>query len=190
MYNVWYLVIAFASITIIGSILLFCYFRTAKKIEEDYKKAERTFFNTGYEDNNLKQKTREEYNKKRQKYEQYGESCYNTVLYSIISLAVVGLIVTLCFSIFAPLCAKQEYNQYIETYTMVEYVYDEKQDFENIKLTQTILELNTWLTNARADVKAYGNWSKYSVLDLDNLKYISLKGENNEQNLAEININQ
>lgn len=45
-------------------------------------------------------------------------------------------------------------------------------------------------TNARADVKAYGNWSKYSVLDLDNLKYISLKGENNEQNLAEININQ
>lgn len=97
-------------------------------------------------------------------------------------LAGIVFVVMLAISIALPLQAKKEYNEFIETQTMVEQVYNggEYTDLENAGLNNAIIEVNKWLTNARASVKQFGNWSMYYALDLDSLDYIKLvKGEKN-----------
>ena len=92
-------------------------------------------------------------------------------------ITIVALIILIGLAITLPLQAKQEYETYISTQEMVEEIYDEDSTLENAGLTNKIIELNNWLTKARASKEVYGNWSMYYLLDLESLDYIQLKVE-------------
>lgn len=94
-------------------------------------------------------------------------------------IAGIAFITVLLMSIINPICARNEYNTFIETQVMVEEVYNgEYTDYENAGLNNTIIEVNKWLAQAKASVKQWGNWSAYCGLDLNSLEYIKLiKGE-------------
>lgn len=100
-----------------------------------------------------------------------GSGGFITIFTGAILVILIGL------AIFLPLHAKQEYATYISTQEMVEEIYDEDSTLENAGLTNKIIELNNWLTKARASKEVYGDWSMYYLLDLENLDYIQLKAE-------------
>ena len=76
-------------------------------------------------------------------------------------------------SIFVPLKGKKEYIKYLQDYQMIKEVIAEGTDYENFAINQTIIEYNSWLSNARADKETYGCWSEYVYVDLDKLNYIN-----------------
>ncbi len=96
----------------------------------------------------------------------------------IIIIMLFGLffILFMFLSIVNTKIADQEYKEFIATSEMIEQVYKEEQTLENAGLNQKVLEMNAWLTNARADKEVWGSWSIYCYLDLNEVKYISLKG--------------
>jgi hypothetical protein len=82
----------------------------------------------------------------------------------------------ICFlipSIFSPIKAKKEYQTYIIQKEFVEEAYSNGTELDNIAMTQTIIEMNDWLINAKVNKKFYGNWSKYYNLDIDSLEPIT-----------------
>ena len=88
----------------------------------------------------------------------------------------IALLVVFIISIANPIIAKNEYNEFIETRTMVEQVYSgDYTELENAGLNNEIIEVNKWLAKAKASKKQWGNWSMYYALDLDSLDYIVLK---------------
>ena len=88
----------------------------------------------------------------------------------------IALLILLGFSIENPIKATQEYYDFVETRTMVEQVYSgDYTELENAGLNNAIIEVNKWLTKAKASKKQWGNWSMYYALDLDSLDYIVLK---------------
>lgn len=104
-----------------------------------------------------------------------------------ICIVLTGISFVICMTfalvaILVPLKSKEEYNKYIETSEMVQQIYDEGHTLENVGLTQTVIELNTWLSEARANKKMYGAWSGYYNIDLDGLSYMTLKGAENGNN--------
>ena len=84
------------------------------------------------------------------------------------------LVILIEIAIILPLQAKKEYTIYISTQEMVEEIYNENSTLENAGLTNKIIELNNWLTRARASKETYGNWSMYYNLNLNELDYIRL----------------
>lgn len=93
----------------------------------------------------------------------------------------IAFIITLLFAILMPLQARKEYNEYINTYELVQELYDNDKTLENAGLTLKVIELNQWLTSAKASNKTYGNWSMYCTIDLDNLEYIKLTNTKDTQ---------
>ncbi len=89
-------------------------------------------------------------------------------------IAIVFLTILILLAVILPLCAKEEYTTYISTQEMVEEIYNENSTLENAGLTNKIIELNNWLTKARASKEIYGNWSMYYALNLNELDYIQL----------------
>lgn len=93
----------------------------------------------------------------------------------IITIITIAMLVILIgTAIILPLQAKKEYTTYISTQEMVEEIYNENSTLENAGLTNKIIELNNWLTRARASKETYGNWSMYYNLNLNELDYIRL----------------
>lgn len=80
-------------------------------------------------------------------------------------------------AICLPISAKEQYNKFVGVSEMVEQIYDENGSLENAGLTMKVIEMNTWLSDARVNKEMYGNWSMYCNLDLEAIDYISLKGD-------------
>ena len=71
--------------------------------------------------------------------------------------------------------AEYEYETFLVTQDVFDQVYKEENQFENIMLTQEMLDRNEWLVKAKASKKTYGCFSKYYYLDLDALKPIGTR---------------
>lgn len=108
---------------------------------------------------------------------------------------LAGCIFWFCVGIallgFLPLCillpkrAHKEVAKYKYDYEMVQEVILNGTDLENIKITETVLDYNNWLSEAKADKETWGNWSVYYKEDLDSLNPIVIrrndsKGGSNE----------
>lgn len=89
-------------------------------------------------------------------------------------IAIVFLVIFILLAVVPPLCAKQEYIEFVNTKEMVELVYEDDGSIENAGLTSKIIEVNNWLAKARASKETYGDWSMYYYLDLNELDYIQL----------------
>lgn len=71
--------------------------------------------------------------------------------------------------------AEYEYETFLVTQDVFDQVYKEENQFENIMLTQEMLDRNEWLVKAKAAKKTYGRFSRYYYLDLDALKPIGTR---------------
>lgn len=92
----------------------------------------------------------------------------------VCSLVLVGLIV-LCLGCVR-ICEKNNCRVFNETKVMVVEVANDAEALENIGLTNSVIEYNMWLAKAKAGVKAYGAWSLYYGLGVEDMEYISLGG--------------
>lgn len=84
----------------------------------------------------------------------------------------IGFLVSLFSGIFTPLNAKRKYETFINQQEYVYEAIENGEDYENIATTQIIIELNTWLAEAKASKSIYGCFSPYYYLDLDSLEPI------------------
>lgn len=89
----------------------------------------------------------------------------------------IGLVLSIFFSGVTLACrlkAKEQIQCFEETRNMIEIVIDKSSETENYGITQTIVERNMWLVEAKASIKKYGVWSIYYGLNIENLEYLSL----------------
>ena len=82
----------------------------------------------------------------------------------------VGVVCAICF----PLIAHGKVATYKENYNMVQMVIESGSETNNIAISQTIIEYNSWLSEAKASKKTFGIFSEYCLENLDELKYITL----------------
>ena len=88
----------------------------------------------------------------------------------IISLVVcVGLLA-------ARVEAKQQCLAFEEVKSMCISNVANAENWENVGITGTIIEQNTWLVNTKASVREFGVWSIYYNLGVEEMEYISLGG--------------
>lgn len=106
-------------------------------------------------------------------YELYDFAIWSCLTYIISFIGVIMVILMLS----KQLEARTNYQEFIYTQQMVNEIYigDEYTQLENAGLNNKIIEINQWLTKAKASKKQLGNWSVYCTVDIDNLEYIKLK---------------
>ena len=97
---------------------------------------------------------------------------------SFIVSAIVDLGIVLPLCILLPIQAHKEVIKYTYDYEMVQEVVLNGKDLENIKITETILNYNNWLSEAKADKETWDSWSVYYKEDLDSLKPIVVSRNN------------
>lgn len=91
-----------------------------------------------------------------------------TLIFSILFLVFIAL------AICNPISAKREYREFVETKVIIEQVVESGDIYDNIGLSQSVIEANRWLAKAKAKKKSYGCFSKYYKLDLDNIEPIKI----------------
>ena len=91
---------------------------------------------------------------------------------TLIATAALDIIIFLPLCIFVPISAKQEVKEYRMNYEMIQEVIESGSDYDNIAISQTIIEYNTWLTKAKTDKEMWDTWSPYVYEDLDSLDYV------------------
>jgi hypothetical protein len=86
----------------------------------------------------------------------------------------LGLIFTL-MSIFMPISCKWDVAYFKEQKAYVESAVANGTDLENIAITQTIIDANTFLAEAKADLRTWGVFSGYTGTDLEELTPIMIQ---------------
>lgn len=72
---------------------------------------------------------------------------------------------------------KAEIIEFEHQKEMIEQTVENGTDLENIAITQTIIEYNQWLAEAKASKEIYGIFSFYYGTDIDNMQPITIKRE-------------
>lgn len=88
------------------------------------------------------------------------------------SIGIVCLLIFIPLSIVNPIQAKKEIQTFYEQKQIIEEVIDTSEDLDNVSLTQTIIEMNKWLSEAKASIKTYGCFSKYWNKDVESIEPI------------------
>ena len=98
----------------------------------------------------------------------------------LMPVSVITLIAAILFG-SAPIAlrfeAKAEIVQFEETREAVMVSAESGTNLENVGITQTVIDCNKWLAEARASVKTYGLWSVYHGLGVEYMEYIKLGGD-------------
>ena len=98
----------------------------------------------------------------------------------LMPVSVITLIAAILFG-SAPIAlrfeAKAEIVQFEETREVVMVSAESGTNLENVGITQTVIDCNKWLAEARASVKTYGLWSVYHGLGVEYMEYIELGGD-------------
>lgn len=170
MYNAWWIAIGFGILMVIFAVINIPLYIKQRRIAEQYYEARERAYGATWNDPKYKEKWRQ-YHNLQDKYDK------DIPYYFWICFAICALIVFITIMVASALTikTKQEYNQFIETQTMVEEVYNgDYTQYENLGLNNKIIELNQWLVNAKTSKKQWGNWSYYCVVDVESLNYITL----------------
>ena len=159
MYGVWYIFFGFIAITIISLVWLI----VAKSLENYYYSKRKSYFDKNYA--------------KSVKWEEVATHfIYIAVATGVISLFVL----TICIG--TPIGAKKETKTFEYQKEFVEIAIEDGNELENIAITQTIIEQNQWLSNAKASLNTYGCFSKYWGQGIENLEPIKIeRGQEAEQ---------
>lgn len=92
---------------------------------------------------------------------------------------IVGVIIAFAFTISAillPLKAEKQLIAFENTREVVQQAYINGTDLDNVSITNSIIEANQWLAEAKAEKETYGIFSMYYYIDLDDIEPIVING--------------
>lgn len=101
-------------------------------------------------------------------------SDHDFVFYIIGTLTCIATVILLLCAIFIPISAAESVVYWSEFAPMVENLVDGSTGYQDVGITNKIVEYNSWLAHARSSQATYGNWSPYYNIDLSQLEYIRI----------------
>ena len=96
------------------------------------------------------------------------------VFYIIGAIICIATIILLFCAIFNPICATEEVAYWSEFAPMVENLIEDSNGYQDVGITNKVIDYNSWLAKARSSQEIYGNWSSYYNIDLSQLEYIEI----------------
>ena len=176
MYGLWYITFGCLAWGIVGLILgtIFkklarYYLRRYKETYHEYNK----YDSIADPDYKIRTPLGVEYRKYDLLHDKYDDK--DCIGWAISILMAAAVMVLIPFSIFEPLNAQREANYFISQKEYVEMAVNNGEGLENIAITQTIIEQNKWLANAKASKATYGTFSRYYNVDFDSLEPITVR---------------
>lgn len=185
MYGFWILAIIFG---IVGTVLvaLAYLFENAWKVRSKY-----TYKYTGESgwtddyvfcasDGDKRRLSEEDYNKYLKQYKKYGKlyDCYTSdagmpcgIIGLLLIAATFGLILAAIFTLME---AAKEVTYWSEFAPMVENLIEQSSGYQDVGITEKVIEYNSWLAEARSSQEIYKNFSAYYGVDLSALEYIKI----------------
>ena len=165
MYGIYIIAIAFAGAATIFGIVTVILAALSNKYDKEFERAHAIYREHCYDS-----KYREERNKYAEKAE---TTSGRTKAFSFVFVVSISLALTFaaCGAV-AVKSAEKGYEQFLATQDVFEQVYVAENELENIKLTETIIEMNQWLVKAKASKKTYGCFSRYYFLNVEDLEPI------------------
>lgn len=103
-----------------------------------------------------------------------GVSDHDFIFYIIGTVACIAMVILFFSAIFTPLGAADQVAYWSEFAPMVENLVDNSTGYQDVGITNKIVEYNSWLARARSSQEIYGNWSSYYGIDLSQLQYIQI----------------
>lgn len=175
MYGLWYITFGCLALGVIGLILGIIFNKLARYYLKRYKESYYKYDNTplNIDANKLKYQCMK-YDRLHDKWDDK-----DIIGWAISVIAAIALVVLIPVSIFVPMEARREVNYFIVQKEYVEMAVNNGEGLENIAITQTIIEQNKWLANAKASKATYGTFSRYYAVDLDSLEPITIRKNNN-----------
>lgn len=185
MYGLWILVIVFG---IVGTVLvtLAYLFENAWKLKSKYtyEYTDRYDWTTDYvfsaSDGDKRRLSEEDYNKYLKQYKRYSKlyDCYASdaaipcgIIGGLLIVATIGLILA---AIFTPMEVAKEVTYWSEFAPMVENLIEQSSGYQDVGITEKVIEYNSWLAEARSSQEIYKNFSAYYGIDLSALEYIKI----------------
>lgn len=184
MYGLWILFIIFAIVSavafVIGGLSNHLYSKYKEQTHYSYQSASGyrdTDYYTGsdWDKIHIKEEDVPKYEKaykKKRFWDFVSDSDF--VFYIIGTLTCIAAVILLFCSIFIPISATEEVAYWSEFAPMVENLVDNSTGYQDVGITNKIVEYNSWLAKARSSQEIYGNWSAYFGLDLSQLEYIKI----------------
>lgn len=178
MYGLWYITFGFLGLAIIGLVVGFVlkskynYYNKLYKAVRKAKEMEYAKENTDWDKYKELDKLVDQHYESKFKYQESDWIGWCTA----IAAGFISFVLLLC-SIFCPLTARREANYFMAQKEYVELAVENGKNLENIAITQTIIDQNKWLANAKASKATYGCFSKYHGVDLDSLEPIVINRE-------------
>lgn len=185
MYGLWILAIIFG---IVGTVLvtLATLLDSAWKLRSKYtyKYTSEDGWTDDYvfsaSDGDKRRLSEEDYNKYLKQYKRYSKlyDCYASdanipcgVIGGVLIIVTFGLILA---AIFTPMEAAKEVTYWSEFAPMVENLIEQSSGYQDVGITEKVIEYNSWLAKARSSQEVYKNFSAYYGIDLSALEYIKI----------------
>lgn len=92
----------------------------------------------------------------------------------MIGLFAFALLIGIGVGIAHEVQPKHELIQFEETKAIVEQAYENGAGFDNVAITQMVIEKNQWIADVKASLRKYGKWSIYWGFDIDSVEPIVL----------------
>ena len=99
-------------------------------------------------------------------------SCKHVVFGGIAAGFFIIAFVMIFPAIVYPIRAKAEIQEHLENKALIEQVIASGNDYDNIAISQKIIDYNAWLAEAKASKKIYGNFSRFYYEDLESIQPI------------------
>ena len=184
MYGLWILFIVFAAVSaiafIIGGLSNYLYGKYKEQTCYSYQYASGHwdtdhYTSSAWDKRHIKEEDIPKYEKAYKKKRFWsGISDNSFILYIIGTLSCIVAVILLLCAIFIPIDAAEEVVYWSEFAPMVETLVDSSTGYQDVGITNKIVEYNSWLAQARSSQEIYGNWSPYFNIDLSQLEYIKI----------------
>ena len=184
MYGLWILFIAFATVSagafVFSFLSTYMYSKYKEQTLYSYQSANGcrdTDYYSGhsYDRRRIKEEDIPKYEKAYKKMRFWDSlSDHNFIFYIIGALTCITAVILLLCAIFVPISAAEQVAYWSEFAPMVENLVDNSTGYQDVGITDKIVEYNSWLARARSSQEIYGNWSSYYGIDLSQLQYIQI----------------
>lgn len=186
MFGLWYITFVFVAI----SVSLFAYI-TINKARKKYYVGKRNYYeqqidalsSSGLRNSYwLPKEDLEKFEELKNEQDKFGEKIKkirelddNVIVLALTTLCSTVAVILCVISFVLPITAQSEVNYYIQQKEYVELAIENGEDFENIAITQIVIENNEWLAQAKASKLTYGCFSRFYNIDLSNLEPITIQ---------------
>ena len=172
MYGLWYIFFGFLGIAVVGLILLVVSSKLKNYFWDKYSEFSHMWLRTHGKKERESAVERRKYERKYDIWEGVFDVCGGIAIVA----GVISLILLLV-SIFTPIVARREAATFEYHKEFIEEAIENGKELENIAITQTIIEQNKWLADAKAGLETFGCFSKYWGQGIEDLEPIKVERE-------------